>query len=192
MALTRSTLNSAILGLTILLLGVGIGLLINDVPYIQFKHEVDLGTCIAILGLIATIFIMPFVVQKGLSRQDNINSVILIDLQAISSDVIKLREIYVALKPSTAVSKAKYVSITTLFKTISSEILSLNKELERQNKLAKFKKEVYDDCYTPAYELCTDQLVMNKKMDLETIHSANKALNVLCASLRKYRYDTLA
>ena len=192
MALTKNTLSKVALGLTILLFGVGIGMLIKRVPYIKLKPEVSIGDFLSTLGLIATIYIMPFIVQKGLSKQDNINSAILVDLEAINLDVIKLREIYVALKPSTAISKTTYTCITALFKTISSEILSLNTELERQNKLPKFKKEVYDDSYTPAYELCTGMLVMNKKMDLETIHSANTALNTLCNSLRKYRYDTLA
>lgn len=192
MALVKITKSNVFLGLTILAIGIGIGILINDVPYIQLKHEIDLGTCIAMLGLIATIFIMPYIVQKGLSKQDNINSVLLTDLEDINNDVIKLREIYVALKPSTTISKAKYTSITTLFKTISSEILSLNKELEYQNRLPNFKKEVYDDAYTPAYEFCTGMLVMNKKMELETINLANSALNTLCASLRKYRYNVLA
>jgi hypothetical protein len=192
MALTKNTVSKSLAYIIVLLIGFCLGLLFEDFPGIVFKNEVDLGTCMSVLGLIATIYIMPYIVQKGLSRQENINSVVLMDLESINTDVVKLREIYVALKPSIKISKAKYIEITTLFKTISSEILSLNQELERQNKLPKFKKDVYDDNYTPTYELCTDMLVMNKKMDLETIHSANTALNLLCTSLRKYRYYTIA
>lgn len=179
-------------GAVLFFVGLAVGALINDLPFVTFKREVDLGTCIAVLGLVATIFIMPFIVQKKLSRQDSINSVILVDLEAINADVERLREMFVGLKPSTTISKTRFMQITALFKTISAEILSLNRELESQSKLPNFKKDVYDSAYRPAYETCTDPLIIGKKLDEMQIYEANKTLNNLCTSLRKYRYETFA
>jgi len=177
-------------GTIVFLVGVGMGVLINNVPYVTFKKDVDLGTCISILGLIATIFIMPFIVQRRLSKQDNINSVILIDIEAIHSAVARLRDVYAELKPSTKITKAKYVYILTSFKTISADIYALNKELEERQRLSQFKKDVYDEAYIQAYETCTEPLKMDQRLDITTILSANKALNTLSSELKKYRYET--
>lgn len=192
MDLIKSTKFGVVAGLLLFLIGIGIGLLVNNVPYITFKNDVDLGTCIAILGLVVTIFIMPFIVQRKLSRQDNINAVILIDIETINSDVTALREIYVELKSSTQITKEKYRKIIASFKTISAEISSVAEELEARKRLTQFKKDVYDTAYNHAYEVCTDPLVIDGKLNDSTILEANRALNSLCAALRKYRYETFA
>jgi len=187
---SRSTRNSIAGFALAIVIGFGIGIVVQDIPFITFKREIDLGTCISILGLIATIFIMPFVVQKKLSKQDNINSVILIDLEAINTDVSRLREIYVGLKPSSKISKTKYLEIIALFKTLSMEIISLDTELKKRKRMPNFKAEVYEAGYNPAWERCTDSLIIDGKLDAQTILNANSALNDLCAKIRTYRYET--
>jgi len=182
---TREIVTSIVL----ILIGVGVGSIINDIPGITFNTEIDLATCIAILGLVATIFIMPFVVERKLNQQDNINKVVLIDIDSIYSDVLKLKQIYVELTPRTSISQKKYVEIIALFKTISSGILALNTELEKRQKLENFKNDVYDNSYTPTKESCTETLVIKKKLDEKTILDANESLNGLCSSLRTYRYE---
>jgi len=184
---TKSLTAGALIALSV---GFAIGLLINDIPYISFKREVDLGSIIAILGLITTIFIMPFIVQRRLSHYKNINSVILVDIESIHLEVSKLREFYVDLKPTTKINQAKHIHITTSFRTISAQILALSKELDARKRLPNFKIDVYDKAYENAYETCTELLRLNGKLDNRTILSASKSLNDLVSELKKYRFST--
>lgn len=192
MGSSKNTANirSLLLGLFILVVGVCIGVLLGDLPFITFKREVDLGVCIAILGLIGTVFYIPYVVERKFAKLDNINEVIRADLESVHADVERLKEVYVAIKPSATVKEAQYTEILALFKAISSAVLALNKELEEHKRLKDFKKDVYDERFIPTKDACTESLIVGKKMDTKTILDAMTELNKLCATLKQYRYKT--
>lgn len=185
-----ASLKKLIVSLVFLVVGIGMGAFMGDIPYITLNREVDLGTCIAILGLIATVFYIPYVVERKFARLDGINEVIRDDLVSIHADVERLKELYVSIKPNTTVKEAAYTEILTLFKAISSAILALNKELEERNCLAGFKKDVYDDRFIPTKDACTENLIVGKKMDTKTTLDAMVELNKLSATLKNYRYKT--
>lgn len=189
----KSTVSKSVLGgLLILVIGIGIGLLIGDIPYITFEKEIDLGACIAIVGLIATVFYIPYIVERKFVKLDNINEVIRNDIESIHDDVVRLKAIYVAIKPDTIIRKAKFTEIVALFKTISASILELNEELDERGRLKDFKKDVYDGQFVSTKETCTETLMIDKKMNAKTTLDAVTELDKLCAKLKKYRYKTYA
>lgn len=192
MGSSKSTISKTnlLIALLILAIGIAVGALIGDLPYVTFKREVDLAACIAILGLIGTIFYIPYVVERKFAKIDNINEVIRDDLEALHKDVERLKELYVSIKPNTLIKESMYTEVLALFKTISSGILALNKELEARKRLGDFKKDVYDEYFTPAKDACTDTLMVGKKMDIKTTLDALAELNKLCAILKQYRYKT--
>ena len=192
MGSSKNTINKTNVLIVLLTLAIGIvvGALIGDFPYVTFKREVDLAACIAILGLIGTIFYIPYVVERKFAKIDNINEVIRDDLESLHKDVEHLKELYVSIKPNTLVKEATYIEVLALFKTVSSGLLALNKELEARKRLVDFKKDVYDGHLTPARDACTDTLMVGKKMDIKTTLDALAELNKLCAILRQYRYKT--
>lgn len=192
MGSSKNTINrtNVFIALFILAVGIVIGALIGDVPYITFKREVDLGACIAILGLIGTVFYIPYIVERKFAKLDNINEVIRTDLESIHSNVERLKEVYVAIKPNVTIKEVQFTEIVALFKAISAAIIALNNELEGRSRLTDFKKDVYDDRFTPAKDACTENLILGKKLDAKTILEAMTELDKLCAALKKYRYKT--
>lgn len=192
MGSSKNTINKTniLIAIFILAVGIFIGALIGDVPYITFKRELDLGACIAILGLIGTVFYIPYIVERKFAKLDNINEVIRTDLESIHSDVERLKEVYVAIKPNITVKETQFTEIVALFKAISAAILALNKELEERGRLNNFKKDVYDDRFAPTKDACTENLILGKKLDAKTILGAMTELNKLCAILKQYRYKT--
>ena len=192
MGSSKNTLNKTniFIALFILAVGIVIGVLIGDVPYITFKREVDLSVCIAILGLIGTVFYIPYVVERKFTKLDNINEVIRDDLESLHANVERLKELYVAIKPNVTVKEAAYTEILAIFKAISSSILALNQELEGRKRLSNFKKDVYDEQFIPTKDACTENLIVGKKMDTKTTLDAMTELNKLCAILKQYRYKT--
>ncbi len=192
MASSKNTLNRATVaaGLVLLLVGGAIGVVVGDIPYVTFKREVDLGTLVAILGLIATAFYIPYFVERRFSRMDNINEVVRDDIDAIIQDTERLKQIYVNIKPNIAVKEATYKEILALFKSISAAILALEKELTERGKLANFKEGVYNKVFIPTKDKCTEKLLVNVRLDVNVALDASAQLNKLCAVLRKYRYKT--
>ena len=192
MGSNKSTINSKSLlfGLFILVVGIGIGSLLGDIPFITFKREVDLGVCIAIVGLFGTVFYIPYIVDRKFTKLDNINEIIRTDLESILNNVERLKETYVAIKPSTIVKELQYIKILALFKAISSAILSLDKELKNRNRLVNFKEDVYDGRFVPTRDACTECLIISKKMEMLTINIAMTELDKLCAAIKEYRYKT--
>lgn len=188
----KATINkkNLIIGVLLLIFGVALGVIIGDIPYITFKREVDLATCIAIAGLTASVFYIPYVVERKFVRMDNINEVIRNDIESIIDDTNRLKTIYSLIKPTIAIKQSTYIEILSLFKTISSSIIALDEELQERARLSDFKKDVYEQKFTPAKDACTEDLMINAKMDARVAMDSIAHLDRLCAELRKYRYKT--
>lgn len=182
--------TNVLIALLILAVGIIIGALIGDIPFITFKREVDLSACIAILGLIGTVFYIPYIVERKFAKLDNINVVIRTDLESIHSNVERLKKVYVAIKPNIAVKQAQFIEIVALFKTISAAIIALSNELDERDRLNDFKKDVYDNHFISAKDASTENLILGKKLDAKTILEAMAELDRLCAILRSYRFKT--
>lgn len=192
MVSNKNTINikSLLLGIFLFFIGVGTGALVGDIPLITFNREVDLGVCIAVLGLIGSYFYIPYVVERKFTKLDNINEVIRSDLESIHDNVERLKGVYLAIKPHAALKEVQYTEILSLFKTISSSILALNSELEKRDRLKDFKKDVYDNHFITTKDTCTDTLIVLKKISTETTLGAITDLDKLCAILKEYRYKT--
>ena len=186
----RSNRTKLLAILLVLIIGIGIGALIDNIPYITFNNEIDLGVCIAVLGLLGSIFYIPYIVERNFTKLDNINEVILNDLESIHKEVELLKAIYVSVKPNAVIKEATYMQILAAFKTISSSILALNSQLHLHKRLVDFKQEVYNDRFLVAKDACTENLIIGKNMDARTTLDAMTELNNLCAVLKDYRYKT--
>jgi hypothetical protein len=192
MALNKNTFDKKYLlgGFVLLCVGIAVGAVIGDIPFVTFKREVDLGTFIAILGLVGSLFYIPNVVQRKFVKIDNINEVIRDDIESIIKDVERLKEIYVGIKATVAVKPSTYKEILALFKSISAAILALNTELVGRDKLPDFKEDVYNQTFVTAKDACTEELIENTRLAAGVSLDAVTHLNRLCAELRKYRYKT--
>jgi hypothetical protein len=194
MASNKTTVNRNSVTKGLLLVGTGftIGVIVQDVPFVKLKMEADLGAVIAILGLIATAFYLPNVVERKFKKKDTINEVVRSDIESIINEVELLKAVYRKIGPTTKIKQTTYTEILGLFKSISADILALNVQLSSRNKLPDFKNDVYVEKYIPTKEVCTNDLVTNKLLSTEIAADAISELDKLTAELRKYRYETFS
>ena len=194
MDLSKSIPSKYVLGITIIVLaiGIGIGAIIGDVPLIKFETDVDLATCIAVIGFFATVFYLPNIVQRKFTSIDNVNVIIRHDLESMIDDVAKLKDIFVSIKAGRRATQAQYVSILASFKLLSAAILDLNKELEIRGRLTGFKKDVYNEAFVVAKTTCTENIMIQGGLSQAELREATTSLNQLSAALKCYRYKAFS
>lgn len=168
--------------------GLVVGILIKNIPLITFDTKVDLSTLVAVAGLVATIFIMPFIVDERTMRRDGINTMVAVDLDTVCNYIANARNLYNNISSSKNVSVDQYTKIVSTFKQISSLLYTLSDEFNRCNMLQNFKNEVIADAYTPAYTSCTEKLIVNKKLSPKNLQDSQIALDNLFNKVKQYRY----
>lgn len=173
----------------IFLFGVLLGVIINDVPFITFDTDVDLSSVIAIIGLVATIFIMPFVVEAKKDNIAGIRTMAVSDLDTLCGFLNNLKELYERLfSEDDVLTESDYAKILSTFKHISSLISTLSDEFNRRNLLESFSTNIKGDLYQKAYEKCTDSLIEGKKVDKKEIKEGLVEIDNLFNEIKKYRY----
>ena len=187
MKLSKS--KTLLLLVVVLLIGVGIGVGINDIPFLSFDTKIDISSIIATLGLVATIFIMPFIIE---ARKDNLSgtkSMAIIDLDTLCNYIDNLRVLYKQLlSKNDTLSEADYAIIISTFKQISSLLTTLSNEFKRRNILQSFELEIKANLYQKTYEKCTENLLTGKELDKKDIQEGLVELNNLFNEIKKYRY----
>lgn len=168
--------------------GLIVGLLVKNIPLITFDTKVDLSTLVAVAGLVATIFIMPFIVDERTMRRDGINTMVVVDLDTVCNYIANARNLYNDISSSKNVSVDQYTKIVSTFKQISSLLYTLSDEFNRCNMLQNFKNEVIADAYTPTYTSCTEKLIINKKLSSKNLQDSQIALDSLFNKVKQYRY----
>ena len=181
--------KTLLLLIVVLLIGVCIGLVINDIPFLSFDTKIDISSIIATLGLVATIFIMPFIIE---ARKDNLSgtkSMAIIDLNTLCDYIDDLRVLYKhLLSKDDTLSEADYVIVISTFKQISSLLTTLSNEFKRRNILQSFELEIKANLYQQTYEKCTENLLTGKKLNNKEIQEGLVELNNLFNEIKKYRY----
>lgn len=178
------------LGAVIFVVGIIVGVLINDIPMISFETKIDASAIIATIGLIATIFIMPFIVD---ARKDNLagtKSMAIVDLDTLCGYIDELRTIYKTLLLNKQVlTKETYSIIISTFQQISSLISTLSDEFARRKILPNFKEIIKADLYLATYESCTEKLVVGQKLSEKEIQASLVELNKLFSKIKEFRYE---
>lgn len=194
MDLRKSIASKYVIGIALFtaLIGFGAGVLANDIPFITFKTDLDLAACIAVIGLFATVFFLPYVVERRFSSIDNVNVIIKEDLESILNNVEQLKLLILVVKSGRKATQRQYADILAAFKNISPAIIDLNKELVKRNRLSGFKKEVYDEAYQTAKTACTENLITEGGLSAGEKRDAISSLNHLSAQLKCYRYNAFS
>lgn len=182
--------NAKNIGIVIvcLILGFIMGAAVNDIPLITFNTSVDVSSVLAMLGLLATIFIMPSIVDDRIRRRENTNIIILKDIDEACDTVRKLMDIYDGILPNRNINEKNYSMIISTFKRLSSSLYGLSSALESDNILTDFKSKVIADGYAPAYASCTENLKNGKSMNKNDLDSGKIALNDFYQKIKTYRY----
>lgn len=172
-----------------LLVGVCIGVCINDIPFIYLDTKIDISSIIATLGLIATIFIMPFIIEAKKDNLAGVKAMAVTDLDTLCGYIDTLRVLYKQLlSKNKNLSKLDYAIILSTFKQISSLIATLSNEFRRRNILQNFETEIKANLYQETYEKCTENLSIGKKPDDKGIQEGLIELNNFFNEVKKYRY----
>ena len=173
----------------LLLIGVGLGLMIDDIPFLSFETKIDASAILAILSLIATVFLMPFIIEAKRNNLGNIKSMACVDLDTTCNYIDELRRIYKNLLSSNStIKESEYAIILSTFKQLSSLLTTLSNEFKRRKILPDFAEEVKGDLYQKAYEKCTENLQIGKRVDNKDVQEGLIELNRLFNKIKEYRY----
>lgn len=174
----------------VILIAIGfvVGVLVQDIPLITFNTEIDVSTLIAVAGLVATIFIMPFMIDARTARLNSINSMVVVDLDSVCSYINKVRDLYGNMASSSSITIDQYTQIVSTFKQVAALLYALADEFDRCNMLQDFRGEIIANTYTPTYTTCTEKLQKGKKLSAKNIQESQVALDSLLNKIKQYRY----
>lgn len=186
----KSNNNNKVIFLSIafLVIGLVIGIIIPTITSFTINTTIELSSLISILGLVATIFIMPFIINEKKNREHKINEIALKDLDDICKEIQKLRDIYEDMLNITKARKQNTPIIVGGFKRISNLLYTLSTEFDNCGILPDFKQKIIADSYTKAYSSCTENLLTKDGLSDDDIRRAQNELNDLYSEIKKTRY----
>lgn len=172
-----------------LFVGCALGYYIKNVPLLEFDSKIGISAILSILGLIVTIFIMPFIINDKKNREEKINDAALRDLDLICEEIEKIRSRYESFLGKEKMTDVNKAEILRVFKRVSSLMYALSDQFKRYGVLKDFKENIIANSYTPAYEACTDKLMANPGLSDIEIKEALAKLDGFYNTVKKTRYE---
>jgi hypothetical protein len=172
-----------------LLLGIVLGLAIGNIPYVAFKNEVDTGSVLSLAALFATVFIMPFVVERFISNQDNTHHIMVADLDGCLDTLKAVAKLYgdYYVRDKTIKKQERKVFLTEVRRATNC-LDSLAKEFDNHADLKDFRQKVYDKYLTETYAALTDSVNERKKIRENQYLVASSAIDKHISVVKKFRY----
>lgn len=187
--ITNYSLGS-ILGLMLaLVLGVGIGAIINDIPYVQFKKDIDVGSLVSLASLLAAIYVIPYIINKSFAKRRHRSGLLLSD---IDSAILKLTEL-------TANFRNKYFEATNLqqediqlitmdTRSITNLLDTLTKQASNYDELKDMRVSIFDEFNLKTVADYTDSIRIGQRIEQDAVLKASKSTEEIISKLRNYRY----
>lgn len=169
--------------------GFVVGVLMDDMPYVQFKKEVDLSTLISLLGLIGAIYIIPFLINTYFSKRANTNQVIISDMDACLDKLEKVAELYKKLYLKTGhVTRNDMKELLSDLRRATNCIAALAKELDDHPSLKNFRNEVFEQYNENTYKDHTENTREGAKIDDQNYLAASRSIEETILRIKRFRY----
>lgn len=165
-----------------------LGVIVQDIPFITFDSKIDLSTLISIASLVATIFIMPFIIESRIASFNNIKTMLVVDLDDICETIKDVRSLYDDNLSIRSIKENHYILIVSKFKKIGSSLSMLSEEFSNYSILTKFKEEIVNGDYMETYRKCTENLKNGKRLSTEEIRESQRTLDMLSTKIKQCRY----
>ena len=189
MKLTKSRLIGG--GIGCFLLGFFARQIIVDIPFFTFDTKIDISSIVSVLGLFATIFFIPLIINKLIDKEKNTNALLIKDLDEISNLVDGLVAFYQRkIKESSKnINKDDFTFIVYSFKQIASLLDTVKDEFNERKMMENFEKEVIKRYYGKANKQCTDEISVNKRIDDAYIRKSMICLFNFKKKIKHTRYS---
>jgi hypothetical protein len=173
--------------------GLVIGLVLNDIPGLTLKKEVDVGAIVAVVSLFLATVIVPLKINAHVSNVRNKNSIIIRDLNEILDQLNRIKTLHSdVFYANTVIKLREQRAMLALFKDASNRIDSLAKQLCDLPNFKDFKDNIsipFSRDLKPAY---TDKFIKTKKIREQDYLTATGEMNKIVTELKECRYKTYA
>lgn len=188
--ITSPTVGS-ILGLLVaLILGIGIGAIINDIPYVQFKKEIDVGSLISLASLLAAIYIIPYVIEKSFATRRHKSGLV---LSEIDSAILKLTDFMEHFRSRyferTNLSQEDIQMITLDARSITNLLDGLTSHASNHSGLEDMRSAIFEEFNLRTVTDYTDSIRVGAPIEQDAVLKASKSTEEIIAKLRNYRYQ---
>lgn len=179
-----------IVGLVVaLILGVGVGAILSDIPHLELKKDVDVGALVSLAGLLAAIYIIPYVIDRSFAKRRHKSGLLLSEIDSAISrltDFIKqFRSKYFKGKN---LSQEDIQMITLDARSITNLLDGLTQQSSTHRGLEAMRSDVFDEFNLQTVTDYTDSIRAGKPITQDAVLKASKSTEEIIAKLRNYRY----
>ncbi len=138
----------SIIGVFTLILGLIIGILITDFPYIEFDRKLEIYEILNLLITISIAISIPFIVKKSIDDKRAIKAFLSEEIKSSLVHLSKIKELIVSCYIAKAITRNDKDDIIRLFNNLEMQINSLSEQLNvsfktQSNQMIKDIKEEY-------------------------------------------------
>jgi uncharacterized integral membrane protein len=175
--------------LVAIVVGIIIGKIWTDIPFIKFDGSVNVGVIISLLSLIGAIFIIPLVINRYFAKRNQVASTIQADLDEAIKRCETVSEQYRDIhfsKKNVTVNDQKLLRMR--FRDISNILKMVTDNSKKLPEFSAFGKDVLEKFNESAYPDFTDTAITGQKITDDQFFKAVKSMSNITTKLRRYRY----
>lgn len=185
---------SSCIGLAItLVLGIGVGVIVNDMPYVQFKREVDVGALISLASLLGAIYIIPYIIEKSFASRRHKSNLL---LSEIDSSISKLTDFMNNFRgkyfEAASLTQEDIQMITLDSRSITNLLDGLTSHAVNHQGMEDMRVSIFDEFNLRTVTDYTDSIRVGRPIEQDAVLKASKSTEEIISKLRNYRYQLRA
>ena len=161
-----------------------------DSRHLQIDPKVDVSAIVAVGALVASVYLIPFVVDRHLNRQRDYEAIVCGEIEEVISLLNEVDDIYRKIYGNldkTTIDKVDVIQLRRLITKIQNKIDALSKEYSPQ--ISDFKDSVELPFNRDVRPALTDDFQVGKILEENSYIVATKEIDNIVGALKKKHYQ---
>ena len=185
----RKFLFTSVCIISLIILGLLAGVCMASNVVFGVRLEIDLSTILSALSIVATVIVLPLIVEKIVSNDKTRNELLSQQLFDIIDALRNLRKRFNSLSTESPITKQDWRNILGSLKEISFDLDCVADLFKNSSNEASFRKDIIDKEYISAYTSCTEWLTPSCIPTSSDISNTISSINQLIKKLISFRFS---